>query len=287
MSEPGPSIRNISDTARWVAAYRADETERADAVFKDPFARRLAGDRGRRIVDGLPGAARHSWAMVARTIDLDRYVLAEVARGADLVLNLAAGLDTRPYRLDLPASLRWVEVDLPELFDFKEGVLAGETPKCKLERVRLDLADGDARRALFARLGRESKRALVITEGLVIYLAREEVAALARDLAAVPAFKSWALDMVSPGLMKMMLKEMAPQLEAAKAPFQFAPEEGPAFFEQYGWTPAVIRSNLKTGAEIGRLPFFLRLIALLPDPGGRQGSRPWGGNCLFARSVAA
>jgi len=44
-----PLIRNISDTARWVAVYRARETERADGLFRDPFARRLAGTRGEEI----------------------------------------------------------------------------------------------------------------------------------------------------------------------------------------------------------------------------------------------
>ena len=43
MEEP---FRNISDTARWVAVYRAIESERPDAWFRDPLAKRLAGERG-------------------------------------------------------------------------------------------------------------------------------------------------------------------------------------------------------------------------------------------------
>jgi O-methyltransferase involved in polyketide biosynthesis len=41
-------IRNVSDTARWVAMYRAQESARPDALFHDPWAERLGGDRGRR-----------------------------------------------------------------------------------------------------------------------------------------------------------------------------------------------------------------------------------------------
>src|SRR6185369_17641435 len=44
-----PLVSNVSDTARWVATYRAQETARPDALFKDPFAERLAGERGRAI----------------------------------------------------------------------------------------------------------------------------------------------------------------------------------------------------------------------------------------------
>src|SRR5471030_1487348 len=115
-----PLMRNISDTARWVATYRADESERPDAVFKDPFARRLAGDLGAQIVAQIrKGGTDHSWALVARTYALDRFVVEQVAQGVDMVVNLAAGLDTRPYRMNLPASLKWVEVDLPGILDYK------------------------------------------------------------------------------------------------------------------------------------------------------------------------
>jgi O-methyltransferase involved in polyketide biosynthesis len=53
MSDTGPLIRNISDTALWVAVYRARETDRPDAVFRDPFARRLAGERGEQIAQSF------------------------------------------------------------------------------------------------------------------------------------------------------------------------------------------------------------------------------------------
>jgi O-methyltransferase involved in polyketide biosynthesis len=67
MNEPDSQIRNISDTARWVAVYRARETERTDAVFRDPFARRLAGELGERIATSMSFAEKNSWPFVART----------------------------------------------------------------------------------------------------------------------------------------------------------------------------------------------------------------------------
>src|SRR5256885_2136475 len=148
----GPLIRDISDTARWVAVYRARETERPDAAFKDPFARALAGERGERIADGLPFFSDNAWSMVARTYLFDRLVTRLVQAGVDLIVNLAAGLDARPYRMKLPPSLRWVEVDLPEILDYKAQVLADAAPVCALERVPLDLSNADARRTLFDRL---------------------------------------------------------------------------------------------------------------------------------------
>jgi len=277
-------IRNISDTARWVAYYRARETQRPDAVFRDPFAEALAGDRGREIAEGLPFAQRHEWAYMARTYLIDEFVHEQVVqRGIRLVLNLAAGLDTRPFRMKLPADLQWVEADLPEILDYKQDILKSEKPVCKLEQTRLDLSNVDARRALFTQLASRPQKALILTEGLLIYLTPEEAGSLAADLAAPPSFRRWIIDLASPGLLRMLQDAMNRQLSAAGAPLKFGPAEGPGFFEPYGWKPLEVRSILKTAAQLRRLSFGLRLAALLPESKGRQGSRPWSGICLLQK----
>lgn len=285
MKEGSPELifRNITDTARWVAVYRARETERANALFRDPFARRLAGERGEEIASKLPHQERSEWAWPIRTILFDRFIAGEVERGADLVVNLAAGLDTRPYRMPLPSALRWVEVDHPELLAYKETMLAGERPACKLERVGLDLSDRAARQRLLERLGRETKRAVIVTEGLLIYLAAEDVGALATDLAEQAGFRRWVLDVLSPGLFKMIEGQIGSYLAAAGAPLRFAPVEGPPFFRHCGWEPVEVRSMLRAAADAGRVPFWMRLLARLPESNGAQGGRPWSGICLLHR----
>ena len=280
-----PLIRDISDTARWVAVYRARESERPDAVFRDPFARALAGERGEQILKAMPFADETTWPFVARTYLFDRSITRYVKDGADLVLNLAGGLDTRPYRMDLPPALRWVEVDLPEILDYKEEVLADAKPVCALERVRLDLSNHDARRGLFTRLGREAAKVLVVTEGLLIYLMPDEVCALGRDLAAPASFRHWITDIASPGLIAMMKQRIGDQVQQAGAPFLFAPPEGPAFFEACGWKAIEVKSMLKTARKLNRLPLFLRMIAMLPESSGAQGSRPWSGVCVLENRV--
>src|SRR5215471_14604586 len=193
MNEPESSIRNISDTARWVAVYRARETERTDAVFRDQFARRLAGERGEQIAATMSFAEKNSWPFVARTWLIDQVISSQVKLGTDMVINLAAGLDSRPYRMNLPASLQWIEVDLPEILTYKEDVLRSQTPACHVERVRLDLSDVAARRELFSELGRKANRALIVSEGLIIYLDEKEVTSLGQDLAVSRSFHHWVL----------------------------------------------------------------------------------------------
>ena len=279
-----PAIRNISDTARWAAIHRARETERSDALFRDPYARRLAGERGERIAHTLRKTDSREWPWVMRTVVFDEFIERCIADGADMIINLAAGLDARPYRMNLPPSLQWVEIDLPELLEEKRGMLADEKPRCALEHIPLDLADVEARRAIFARLGVRAKRAMIIAEGLLIYLASDQVASLSRDLAAQRTFGHWAVDICSPGLLRILQKRMGNQLHAAEAPFKFGPPEGPLFFQPHGWSPADVRSIMHTAAKHRRLPLFLRLLAMFPPSNGAQGGRPWGGLCLLQRT---
>lgn len=198
MSAQERLVRHVSDTAL------SNGTERPDAQFRDPFARRLAGERGAQIAAALAISEADSWSWMARTYLFDRFLEDQVRLGTDLIVNLGAGLDARPYRMIWPNSLSWVEIDLPEIFDYKEHVLAGEQPTCRLERIRLNLADRTARRRVFESVASRGAKALVVTEGVVTYLSAEDVADLAADLAAVSIFDSWLLDLASPGLLQMM-----------------------------------------------------------------------------------
>lgn len=282
-----PLIRNISDTARWTAMFRAKESERADALFRDPYASRLAGERGEAIWKEMPeiGGRDTSWSWVARTVLFDRAILAAIGEGFDTIVNLAAGLDARPYRLELPPALQWIEVDLPPILEEKEQALRGERPTCKLERVPLDLADINARRKLFDRINASARRALVLTEGLLVYLDRDGATALGRDLAAEPTFRRWVFDIMSPGLLKLVQKHWSKHLGDANAPLKFGPEEGPRFFERAGWTPVEIRSVLKAAGEAKRLRFPLWIFAKFPDPkDGKAGGRPWSAVCVMEKA---
>jgi methyltransferase (TIGR00027 family) len=284
MSEPESGIRNISDTARWVAVYRARETERADAVFRDPFARRLAGERGEQIAASMSFAEKNSWPFVARTWLIDQVISSQVKLGTDMLVNLAAGLDTRPYRMNLPSSLQWVEVDLPEILAYKKDVLRNETPVCRLERIQLDLSDVHGRRELFSELGRQANRVLIISEGLLVYLDEKEVTSLGVDLAVPRSFRQWVIDLASPALLRMLAKKMGAPLDQAGAPLKFAPREGPEFFSRSGWKPVEIHSVMHAAAKLNRLSFFLRVIAKISSP-VFQPKRPWSAVCLFAKEL--
>jgi methyltransferase (TIGR00027 family) len=275
-------VRNVSDTALWVAHYRAEETDRPDAVFRDPFARALAGERGEQIARSQGFDPRNAWPFTARTVIVDRCILHEVNHGVDMVVNLAAGLDTRPYRMTLPPALKWVEVDLPGILDYKERILEAAPPACAVERVRLDISNEGARRELFAQLGARAARAVILTEGLLVYLDPEEVRSLARDIRDVPRFDHWICDIANPAVVKIMMKQGAANI-AAVAPFKFAPPDGPDAFKPFGWHAVEATSVLKTAARLRRVSLVFRLLALLPNR-GRNPNQPWSGVCVLERT---
>jgi methyltransferase (TIGR00027 family) len=250
MSSP---ITHVSDTAHWVAMYRAMESERPDALFHDPYARRLAGAQGDQILQNLPKAKAFAWPMIVRTAVMDEIILRAIGRdGVRTVVNLAAGLDARAFRLALPRELRWVDVDLPAMQNYKREALAAETPHCALEWIPADLADAGQRRAVLSRVAAGPGPALVITEGLLIYLEPEQVTALARDLHGCAPLAWWLTDIASPRLIKMLERTWGGRLRAGGAPLRFAPAEGTAFFEPTGWREAEFRAMWEESLRLKR-----------------------------------
>jgi methyltransferase (TIGR00027 family) len=281
-------IENVSDTARWVALYRALESERPDAHFRDPHARRLAGQRGEAISRTLPGFQSGLWPMVVRTCVFDELILRAIARdGADTVVNLAAGLDARPWRMALPPGLTWIDVDLPEILAYKTGALAGQRPVCDFQAIAADLTQAAERRALFERIGSASQRALILSEGLLVYLGDEDVLTLAHDLHAVPSFRWWVIDLISPKLLAMLNRRWGGTLGAARAPLRFAPAEGTRLFEQAGWRELEFRGTFGEGLRLKRHmrgAWLYRLVGRLASAQRREQLRRMGGIVLLERA---
>lgn len=261
-----PLIQNVSDTAFMVATYRAMETERPDALFRDPLAAKLAGEHGKAIVADLPRGARFGeWFIAIRTHIIDGFIRSAIDGGIDTVVNLGAGLDTRPYRMNLPASLHWIEVDFPPIIALKEERLADETPSCRLERIALDLSETDKRRQLFAEIAAKSDKVLVLAEGVIPYLSNDAVGALADALRAETAFRYWIVDYLSPQA-RHHRRRRENRMKMKNAPFIFDPDDYFSFFQKHGWQA---KETLYVPQEAERLkrpialPFVFKLWVIL------------------------
>ena len=246
-------IQNVSETAIWVAYYRAQENDHPKPLFRDPLARLLVDERAQKIAESMKSISAHTRNnVIVRTVIIDRFLNSLVAeRGVNTVINLGAGLDTRPYRLALPPSLRWIEVDYPHMMDFKTRKLAGEVPRFRLERVSLDLADGEQRRQLFGKINSDSGKVLVLTEGVLPYLSQDQVAALAKDLHDQERFCYWVADYISPAIYKYFKTPQRTE-KMRNAPFLFFPEDWFEFFESRGWHREHVEYIQEETLKLGR-----------------------------------
>jgi len=281
------TIQSVSDTARWVAVYRAMETARPDAIFRDPYAERLAGDQGRKIVEEMKSGRAMAWPMIVRTAVMDELILNRVKQGGvDTVLNLAAGLDTRAWRLPLPATLHWVDVDLPAMTEYKASLMRDVTPGCKYETIAADLTNTAVREALFSQTGLAARKMLVITEGLLVYLSPEEVESLARAIHAMRSAHWWITDVASPLLLEWMRKSWGKSVEKGNAPFKFGPENSIAFFSALGWREVVYRSMVEEAQRLHRemrMMWLWRFMGRFMSAKRRAATKRMSGTILLER----
>lgn len=241
-------IQHVSDTALMVAACRALETARRDGLVRDPFAGRLAGPRGDAILHGITGWQLMCFGIGVRTRFLDDLVIETIARdNIEVVLSVGAGLDTRPWRLELPPDLRWIEADFPDMLSYKTRSMAAEQPKCRLERVAADVTAGDQRASLFGSAA--GAPTLMITEGLLMYLAGGSVEALAAD-AARHGIRRWLLDSSALDLAQKMGWDTGRSIESVRAPGHLG---GAALLDAVrsnGWSQLCFRSYSRDATEI-------------------------------------
>ena len=275
MSSNDGQINHVSDTALMVAACRALESELPDGFAHDPFAARLAGERDFAILNAVPYSMILRFGMAIRTRFLDE-LLAEAlaAEATTTVLSVGCGLDTRPWRMELPADLRWIEVDFPDVLDYKYGILADEKARCRVERLSVDLNDRAERQTMYAAAGRAS--ALMITEGVLMYLPAGTVEALATEVQEQSGVACWISDITTNSFSKALAGgQEGDYLGHVQAADALTGEQILDVLRVHGWTTAEMRSYIRdigfTQERVRRM-FGDRPAAQPPfSPGDRTG----------------
>jgi methyltransferase (TIGR00027 family) len=173
---------SVGSTALFVAAARALEAQKPHPAAVDPYAEvfcRAVGGEWADLLDG--GAPEHPLKTEfgehfvnfqgVRTRYFDTYFDAASAAGVRQIVLLAAGLDSRSYRLPWPDGTVVFELDQPRVLEFKREVLAahGDAPTAERREVAVDLRN-DWPQALRDSGFDASKPSAFIAEGLLIYL---------------------------------------------------------------------------------------------------------------------
>ncbi|HKW17180.1 MAG TPA: class I SAM-dependent methyltransferase [Terriglobales bacterium] len=238
-------ITHVSDTALMVAACRAHETELEDAFVRDPFAAKLAGERGKAILDALPHSAIVRFGLAIRTRLLDDLLLeALAAHSTKTVLSVGCGLDTRPWRLDLACDLRWIEVDFADMLDYKDQLMSSEKARCRRERLVADVNDPGQRRVIYEKAGAD--RALMITEGLLMYLPAATIEDLASESRRQSGIAHWISDITTTAFTRAIGggNDTKQPLRHVQAPDCLNGEQILDVLTRHGWKTDAVRSYI-------------------------------------------
>ncbi len=269
-----PSANPIAPTSRWMAAARARESERTDRLFYDPLAAAFAGPEGFAWLERMEPTAGSGGGpglyAVIRTRFFDDFLLdACRASGVCQVVLAAAGMDTRAFRLDWPSQTWVYEMDLPEVLDAKDEVVAeaGAKPNCERRTVGVDLQQEAWPEALLATGYRPERPSVWVIEGLLFYLTRAAVYGLLQKVSALTATGSLlGVDVMNRGL---LFSPLAWPQQAALAwrgaPGLFGTDDPEMLMADHDWEADVTQPG-EEGANYGRwpMPILSREVPGLP-----------------------
>jgi len=254
MAQPQEPLGGVGKTALGVAIVRARESRRAGRLFDDPYAQAFVDAAPGRFPEepktseepaalgpmASLGAVFYAHAVI-RTRFFDDYLTAATAAGSSQVVLLAAGLDTRAFRLPWPKDTRVFEVDLPDVLAFKDSVLAaqGAAPRCERTTVPADLRAGWT--AALTRAGYDHARpAAWLAEGLLIYLSAAEARRLLTGISGLSAPGSQLSFEHSP----MATVALTGQARQMPAMHQYTKlwkgglgDDAPRWLTSHGWQP--------------------------------------------------
>lgn len=256
----------VSGTARLTAAARARESTRPDRLFDDPWAAALAGadgvdflkrfeEAGR--IPGAPSLGENPYIAI-RTRVLDDFMIGAVAAlDARQVVILAAGLDTRAFRLTWPEGTRLYELDHPDVLAAKQAAMdaAGAVPRCQRRAVAVDLAKpwvAPLEDAGFQR----ARPSVWLVEGLFPYLDEASVASVLTTCTALATAGSrLACDIVGRSFLDApWTRPFLDTLAREGAPWRFGTDAPEELFATVGWDATALRPG-DEGASFGRWPF--------------------------------
>ncbi|MFN8475804.1 MAG: SAM-dependent methyltransferase [Anaerolineae bacterium] len=246
----------LASTARWTAAVRAAETARGDRLFDDPWAARLAGEEGAAWI--AQRSPQSTLGILLRTRYFDDFLERVTAEHRiRQVVIMAAGFDTRAYRLAWPEGTRFFELDQPEVLADKQEVLdaAGAQPTCSRTAIGVDLAEPWHEPLLQAGFA-AGQAAVWLLEGFLFYIPTETLTRLLGDVADFAANGSWlGCDVINSDMLASPLTHAWVEMQAkAGAPWIGILDDPVGFLGSRGWSVTLTQAG-QPDANYGRWTF--------------------------------
>jgi methyltransferase (TIGR00027 family) len=246
----------VGATARWTAGVRAKESAREDCLFNDPWAAALAGQEGQIWVEQRPADSIIPIILRTRFFDdfLQRITL---QNGLRQVVLMAAGLDTRAFRLTWPEQTRLFELDQPAVLQSKAQILqaAGAQPACDRQTIAEDLTGSWQDRLIQA--GFEPQYPSVwLLEGFLFYLASENLTRILDEVMSLAAPGSWlGFDIINSAMLTSSWTRPWLEMQAKSgAPWIGVLDDPEGFLAARGWKCSLSQAGAPE-ANHGRWPY--------------------------------
>jgi methyltransferase (TIGR00027 family) len=259
------AVEWLASTAHWTASVRAVENQRPDRLFEDPWAETLAGEQGQAWIAGRPPES--FVPIVLRTRYFDDFLLRAANEiGLRQVVMLAAGLDTRAYRLGWPSGLRLFELDQPAVLQEKQRLLdqAGAAPLCERRAIEVDLTLPWSAALNAAGFDRSSP-CVWLLEGFLFYLPNESIEKILDEVTGLSVTGSWlGFDIINGQTLTHPLTKAWVEMQARSGAAWVGTMDDPlGFLAQRGWQAALSQAGAAE-ANHGRWPYPV-IPPALPD----------------------
>jgi len=246
----------LGATAHWTAAVRARESEREDRLFNDPWAFSLAGTEGLEWVDNR--SADSVIPIVLRTRFFDDFLVRiAVEKGIRQVVVMAAGLDTRAFRLAWPEPMRFFELDQGPVLEYKEQILraAAAKPTCERHTIAVDLTASWEAALIEAGFDLRQPSGWLL-EGFLFYLPTQDVTRLLDRVMNLSSLGSWiGFDIInSITLTSELTKRWVEMQSDAGAPWIGTMDDPQGFLSTRGWKATLLPLGAQE-ANYGRWPY--------------------------------
>ncbi len=265
MSQKIVSESLLGLTAHWTAAVRSVETQREDRLFDDPWAATLAGDKG--AVWLMQRPLESVIPIIIRTRYFDECLSRITTQGGiRQIVLLAAGLDTRAFRLNWPPGTRLFELDQPQVLDYKEEILISRNVHATCERrvIGKDLTE-PWMDALAAGGFDPQQPSGWLLEGFLFYLPNETILRLLEEVTSLAVSGSWlGFDIINGAVLTSPWTKSWVDMQAqAGAPWVGALDDPEAYLASLGWQAALTQAG-QPDANYGR--WILPVIPVkMPD----------------------
>lgn len=246
----------LAATAYWTASVRALERTRPDSLFSDPWAAALAGEIGAAWM--AQRTADRVIPIVLRTRFFDDFLERITSQnGIRQIVLLAAGLDTRAYRLKWPPGMRLFELDQPGVLSYKAQIMdsAKAQPQCTRQAIEVDLAE-NWQEVLLAAGFDPLQPCGWLLEGFLFYLPTPSITQILDQVCRLGAAGSWmGFDVINDSMLTHPLAAQWVEMQARSgAPWIGTLDDPVGFLAERGWRAQLTQAG-EPSANHDRWPY--------------------------------